>query len=322
VRKLRVYLSLPLSVAFVVSAVSCPASMLTYMSIDYPGASETGAKGINSAGVIVGYYNNLGLHGFVKSGNVFTSIDYPGSTATLIFGINDAMQMVGVYQMGSVFHGFEDDAGVFTSFDFPGATDTRTNAINDGGTVVGNYSVNDNVHAGYQLALSSYTSFMYPGAQLTFGGGINDTGQIVGSYFDGSQYHGFVKDSNGFTSIDYPGGPDTQAKGINDNGLIVGLYQGSSGVPPNPSYLVPNLGFLKDGANFTTLSFPGAFTTDATGINNNGLIVGQYGAADGTYHGYVASVVPTPEPTSLGLFAAGLAALLAYRMRRTTGRTL
>src|SRR6266436_654823 len=141
-RNLRCHLSLPLSVAFVVSAGSCPASMFTYLSIDYPGASETGAKGINSAGVIVGYYNNLGLHGFVKSGNVLTSIDYPGSTATLIFGVNDAMQMVGVYQMGGVFHGFEDEAGVFTSIDFPGATDTRTNAINDSGMVAGTYNVN------------------------------------------------------------------------------------------------------------------------------------------------------------------------------------
>ena len=108
---------------------------MTYASIDYPGASETVAHGINSAGVVVGYYNNLGLHGFVSS-NIFTSIDYPGSTATLLFGVNDAMQMVGVYQLGIVFHGFEYDAGVFTSFDFP-AQPTRANAINDGGTVVG-----------------------------------------------------------------------------------------------------------------------------------------------------------------------------------------
>jgi hypothetical protein len=67
--------------------------------------------------------------------------------------------------------------------------------------------------------------------------------------------------------------------------------------------------------NFTTLSFPGAFTTVASGINNDGLIVGQYGAADGTFHGYVASVVlDTPEPASLSLFAVGLTALLAYRI--------
>ena len=67
--------------------------------IDYPGASNTQAWGINSRGDIVGYYvgadNNN--HGFLLNGGHYTTIDYPGAAVTLVNGINPQGDVVGEF---------------------------------------------------------------------------------------------------------------------------------------------------------------------------------------------------------------------------------
>ncbi len=129
-----------------------------------------------------------------------------------------------------------------------------------------------------------------------------------------------------FTSLDYPGGTKTFARGINDHGLIVGAYRIN---PPRHALLIKNGKFLKLaqnsflGANFseafkinkrgdvvgdyddgathgflrhkgdlTTLDFPGAQATIALGINNSGVVVGEWDVLDSTgnviaYHGFI-----------------------------------
>jgi uncharacterized membrane protein len=49
--------------------------------------------------------------------------------------------------------------------------------------------------------------------------------------------------------------------------------------------------FLLDQGSYTTLDVPGAYTTQATGINASGHIVGYYMDANGT-HGFLATPVP------------------------------
>ena len=92
----------------------------------------------------------------------------------------------------------------------------------------------------------TFNTIDVPGATLTLAHGINNIGQIVGAFYDGTTYHGFLKDGTTFTTIDAPDSPmfrtlQTQALGINDDGQIVGtvIYFDTTFNPH---------GFLKDGA--------------------------------------------------------------------------
>ena len=57
--------------------------LLSLTTIDYPGASDTFASGINNAGQVVGYYEDasgdIDAHGFLESGGSFTTINVPGA---------------------------------------------------------------------------------------------------------------------------------------------------------------------------------------------------------------------------------------------------
>ena len=78
--------------------------------LNYPGATNTEAMGINHAGQLVGTYwsapDNLS-HGFFYSNGEFSQVDYPNSKITIPYGINNSGQIVGRYQDGSGnIHGF------------------------------------------------------------------------------------------------------------------------------------------------------------------------------------------------------------------------
>lgn len=78
-------------------AAACPAGLS-------PGqvASQTGARGVNSHGDIVGFYVAGGRQrGFVFTGSGFTTIDFPipGVRGTLANGINDRGEIVGQYTL-------------------------------------------------------------------------------------------------------------------------------------------------------------------------------------------------------------------------------
>jgi hypothetical protein len=78
--------------------------------IDFPGAQSTTLQGINTAGIIVGRYNNADgvIHGFVaKLPHTFISFDYPGATQTSLNDINDRNLISARYTDGAgVAHGF------------------------------------------------------------------------------------------------------------------------------------------------------------------------------------------------------------------------
>src|SRR5262245_47230273 len=71
----------------------------TFIPFDYPGATSTGASGMNADGVVVGaYVDKAGKqHGFLLSGGTFTTIDYPGAIGTAALGINSQGDIVGQY---------------------------------------------------------------------------------------------------------------------------------------------------------------------------------------------------------------------------------
>jgi len=79
-----------------------------FQNIDVPGASQTGAFGINDQGIISGYYFlDPAAHGFALFKGKYVSFSFPGATETTATGINAAGNIVGAYDLadGTV-HGF------------------------------------------------------------------------------------------------------------------------------------------------------------------------------------------------------------------------
>jgi hypothetical protein len=216
-------------------AVSQPDISFNFTTIDFPGATNTFAGGINSLGHIVGGYAlpNGSRHGFVDVSGVFTTIDDPNATVgTEAADVNSSEQIVGSYDFTDPnhplegAHGFLLSGGVFTAIDYPaqGVTSTTPNGINGAGDVVGVYRMSSPGIA-FLLSGGVYNSFVYPGGCCTHANGINDAGQIVGQYKtpdDTAPPQGFLKTGNTFTTIDYPGANVTSLAGINNFGDIVG----------------------------------------------------------------------------------------------------
>jgi len=100
----------------------------------------------------------------------------------------------------------------------------------------------------------TFTALNAPGAIDTRVVGVNDQGDRVGASFNGTTATNFLYNNGQFASIGVDG------LGINDLGQVVGDVGG--------------LGFVGDGVHFTAFSVPGAASTVAKGINDEGEIVG------------------------------------------------
>jgi len=178
-------------------------------TLDFPGASDTYAWGINESGKVVGYWdlfdqsgNFLSAQGFIwKDGN-FSELAYPGSGDSYARAINAAGVIVGSWDTGLTAtseHGYVDWKGQFVSFDapFPDVAYTFPNGINAIGHIVGSkwtaYEYDNNLGHGFLAVGSSFTPIDYPGAVQTTAWGINSAGQMVGNWYDSSYIvHGWL----------------------------------------------------------------------------------------------------------------------------------
>jgi uncharacterized membrane protein len=307
--------NLALASGFAGSAI---AASYTYTTIDFPGAAESGATGINNLGQIVGGYGcemtpSNCWHGFVYSGGTFTSLtDTSATNGTLAYGINDNGVIVGAYDLntdpegGHTFegaHAFINIGGVFTTLDYPAADVTNTTAskVNNLGTIVGDYRTSSSAGAiGFMDSGGTFSTNLFPGGCCTKNNGINDGGDIVGQYrapplpplFQPGPRQGFQDLGGVLTTLDVPGAKETEAEDINNSRDVVGAYKGGG-----------KFGFLYSAGTFTAIAFPGATITEALGINDHGDIVGVYQDALGNLHGFLAvpaaiSVLVDVKPTS------------------------
>lgn len=124
----------------------------------------------------------------------------------------------------------------------------------------------------------TFITIDYPEAAWTYAFGINDQGTIVGQYCTisgGYDCHAYMRRRDGALSKIV--GPDglvlEAAVGINSGGEIVGV-------------LGDGCSFLLSGGTFTRFCVPDSMTTHATGINQQGDIVGVYSSASGP-HGFL-----------------------------------
>jgi len=112
-----------------------------------------------------------------------------------------------------------------------------------------------------------------------------------------------------FTSIDFPGAVLTAGRGINNHGEIAGSYR----IAGSPRQAM----LLKKG-KFISLAppAPDASFSEATNINDRGDVTGQWGDANGFFHGFLLSdgvltILDVPGATdtyALGINDSGLVA--------------
>ena len=152
------------------------------------------AKGINSAGQIVGsYWNGTTNEGFLDTNGTFKTISDGAMTAAS--GINDSGQIVG----SGPGEGFLDTNGTFTTINVPGAASGLATGINNLGQIVGIWNNASGVQQGYLDTNGTITTIDVPGSKWTAVSGINDYGQIVGFYTGAGCYGcGFVATPDGF----------------------------------------------------------------------------------------------------------------------------
>jgi hypothetical protein len=282
-------------------AASSIARAQTYTQVDYPGAVDTSINGgPNPQGTSVGsWFDGTDNHGFsLTADGVFTSFDPPGSIATTPNFINPQGVIVGGYYDGTSMHGFILNGGNYTIVNVPGAAGTELTGINPLGNMSGATcsdpacGTTGNANTSHSFALSTkgvYKFFDPRGATTSSASTISPSLALVGAYTDdiGELTHGYLlpgKPGGKYSTIDFPGATTgTFAGGGNPANDIVGIYNFVNCTTDcNHSFLLQN-------GVYTSFDYPetGVTLTDATGINQNGVIVGIFVDSAGVEHGFI-----------------------------------
>ena len=159
----------------------------------------------------------------------------------------------------------------------PGAV----NGVNDYGTTVGQDS--SNYPLGFIRYANGSTSYaIAPNSAWTVIVDRNDSGVNVGYYSTQGatiNYKGFILQSGKFTTFVHPKSVyGTQLMGINKYGSTVGWYIDSNRMTH---------GFKRySNGSISTLDYPGAGQSAATGINDSGTVIGSY-YGNGGSNGYI-----------------------------------
>ncbi len=168
----------------------------------------------------------------------------------------------------------------------PGAVQTQVTGLNNRGVTVGFWSGQNtasqmNANIGFYTWEGRFRSVAFPARDTSSPAvnqllGVNDAGIAVGFWTDAKgNPHGYTYSitSGQFRSVIVPGSVSDTATGINDWGAISGFYTGPGGV---------TRAFMKGpGGRITRLTYPGATTTQAFGINKRGEVVGTYMTGSG-----------------------------------------
>jgi uncharacterized membrane protein len=121
-----------------------------FTTIDFPGATQSFAFGINASGQIVGQYDIGAIrHGYLRNTDgTFTTIDFPGASYSEATAITDAGQILGSYKFSTSLwvDGFVRDGGNFSKVNFPLSQHTEPLGINGSGQIVGHYSIGGVFH--------------------------------------------------------------------------------------------------------------------------------------------------------------------------------
>lgn len=242
-------------------------------SWSYSPASAYGlVEAINSSGQAAGYMPGPGESFVYSPGNGATIIGpLYGSYASIPVGINNSGQVVGTFvNIGSA---STDSAYLYNSSNHSlqpvgslGGSNSSAQAINDSGQIVGWATTQgDATEDAFLYSNGTMHDLGVPGGGNTMATAINNSGQVVGTYTSNGNPIPFFYSNGTVTSLGITG----IARSINNKGQVVGAI-GISG----------NAGFLYSGGSLTSLqgligTTSGWTIKDASGINDNGLIVGK-----------------------------------------------
>jgi len=267
------------------AAIAGPAR---FIAIDYPGAVETLAFGINPAGDIVGAYKDTAgrQHGFVMRGATFSSIDIVGAAWTQAYGITPQGDIVGQFgRVGDVnTYGFLLRDGSLYEVHVPGQPSTMPFGISPEGAIAGCvHGGPDGMH-GFVLTPDGDSSLQGP--MGTMHTGINPQGDVTG--YGGNPGNpgsdsGYVIRNGVTVWFRYPDSLFTRARGISPTGDVVGVYQDADRM---------TRGFLLRHGEFVSIDVERAAMTRAFGINAVGDIVGSYVDSAKMAHGFLMSRRP------------------------------
>ncbi|HEX2818342.1 MAG TPA: hypothetical protein VHN39_18260, partial [Phenylobacterium sp.] len=183
-------------------------------------------------------------------------------------------------------------AGTLTpipSYVDPAGGTTSVLGINNAGWMTGNIFEPDGTSLGFvRDAAGVYTTFSVNGLPSTFGRAIDNSNNVIGYATDAS--NGFPTDTEFKRStggvVTVLQNPTTLAnlhgiaQGVNASGAIVGDYESGAGATP------PLLGYILDGASFTSLTAPGSTRTSARGIEDDGTVAG-WAVIGGIENGFI-----------------------------------
>lgn len=182
----------------------------------------------------------------------------------------------------------------FTTIDFPGAVSTEAFGINNAGEVVGTYFDGIASH-GFRYKGGVIAAVDFPGSNFTQAFDINNKGQILGQTLPGLfGTQGFSIGDKTYITVNL-NGAGTAALGANDKGKVVGIY--SDGVTYH--------GFILENGISKTIDVPGSTLTDIYGINNDGIMVGDYDHRHG-FHSDGSAFTTFDVPGSQQTFGLGI----------------
>jgi hypothetical protein len=301
----------------IVFSASAAQAAYTVVPLTVPGSTFTQLFGVNDAGQVVG---GSSLGGFVYSGGTFTFLPSINGVLPTAFGISNAGLVVGSYStsLGSTeSNGFLYDGTAYSTFNVPGFSSTQIRGISlDGRYLTGYDNITNTRGFVYDRATLSLTVLQHPSTGAAIIQGANSAGLVTGGFSGPSGGAVIYNVVDGSTTVYNTVGGTTSPRfrGINDDGLISGW--GTVGTLGGGSTTVGLVGSFAGG--WQTITSPnGTDRTDLQGLNNLGVVVGNYFDANSIFTGFIAT--PVPEPQTYALLVAGLASvLLAVRRKRAT----
>lgn len=251
-----------------------------FVIYEHPGAPVTGLRGINSAGVLVGYFQDTSdetsAHALLIRDGVMSTIDPPGSTRDRrAFGITDD-ETVALSFDGRNATLWAD--AEYTPVVYPGAIGTVVRGVNNRNDVGGEYTDAGEVVRAFVRIGGVFAPLSFPDAVRASVRGINDEGAAVGytEAASGARRCFLLARDGTVTMLDYPDAASTMCGDINNRGDVVGAWADSERRLH---------GFVRRDGTFHSFDVTDAQDTLALGINDAGDIVGEatFGGRYGDY---------------------------------------